>query len=125
MIPTFLISNWRAIAVLVVIGGLGAGLLWYRGEAAQAEAKATQFESAYGILADKVRTQNAAVQDMEAKAAAAAETGRRARAEASGAMDVANRHAAALARAMAAARPVADCLPGEAVRVVRADLAQQ
>jgi hypothetical protein len=109
--------------MLAVVVSLGAGLLWYRGAAARAELEVVEFRAAYNLLAERMRQQNDAVQEWERRAAQAAAAGRKARAEAAGAVEVAKRHADALGRAMAAPRPVGDCLPGEAVRVIRADLA--
>lgn len=120
--PLALVSQWKSIAVLVLIVALGAGLLWYRGEAARAEVEVAQFRGAYDLLAARVAEQNAAVQEWERRAALAAETGRRARAEAAGAVTMARQHADALTRAMAAPRVASECPVREAVQVIRADL---
>ena len=125
--PAWLLANWRAIAALAVTTALGAAVLWYRGEAAIAqagEAKAraslAEFQGAYNLLAAGVKRQNEAVQDLEAKGREAAERGARARAEAAGVVDVAVRSAEALARRMAEPA-VTSCPAGEGLAVVRED----
>ena len=126
-VPAWLLSNWRALAMLVVVCGLGAAVLWYRGEAAISEADAAkargdlvEFQGAYNILAAGVHRQNAAVHDLEAKGREAAERGAKARAEAAGVVDVAVRSAEALARRMREPA-VTECPAGEGLAVVRED----
>ena len=126
--PAWLLGNWRAIAMLVVVGGLGAAVLWYRGEAAVAELETAKARSdlvemtgAYNLLAQSVQRQNAAVNEWETKATEAAQRGAKARAEAVGAVDVAIRHAEALGRRMSEPAGTS-CPAGEGMEIVRADL---
>lgn len=126
-LPPFLAANWRAIAMLVVVGVLGAGLLWYRSEAAVAEletAKArnslVEMTGAYNLLAAVVQRQNAAVNEWEQKATEATQRGAKARAEAQGAVDVAVRSAEALSRRMSEPAGT-NCPAGEGLAIVRED----
>lgn len=133
--PGWLLSNWRAIGSLVVVGGMGLAILYYRGEAAVADVATARAQTAtaeakrdleamtgaYNLLAASVQRQNAAMQELEAAGKEAAERGARARAEASGAVDVAMRSAEALSRRMREPAGT-NCPAGEGLEVVREDL---
>jgi len=120
--------------MLAVVGALGAGLLWYRGAAAVAEASAAkaaektaearrdlaEMTGAYNLLAASVQRQNAAVNEWEQKAAEATARGAKARAEGAVAADVAFRSAEALARRMSEPAGTS-CPAGEGLADVRKD----
>lgn len=119
--PLWLAGNWRAIAMLGVVAALGGGLLWYRGEAAQAELDLAEFRHAYDTLSRSVGTQNEAVLAMERKAEETLRKAAKLRAEAQPKVDAAQKSADSLAGAMRGLRP-AECPTAGAVAVVRKDL---
>ena len=125
--PAWLLSNWRAIGALLVVGVLGGLALYYRGEAAIAELQVARvqrdFEAmrgAYLLLAEKVKTQNAAVNEWERKATEAAERGDKARRDAEIVVGVHMRSAEALSRRMREPAGT-NCPAGEGLAVVRED----
>lgn len=125
--PAWLLSNWRAIGALLVVGVLGGLALYYRGEAAIADLQVARVQrdleamrGAYLLLAEKVKTQNAAMQELEAAGKEAAERGAKARAEAAGVVDVATRSAEALSRRMREPATT-ECPAGEGLAIVRED----
>lgn len=125
--PAWLLSNWRAIGALLIVGVMSGLILYYRGEAAVADAATARAQrdleamrGAYLLLAASVQRQNAAMQELEAAGKEAAAIGARARAEASGAIDVAMRSAEALSRRMREPAGT-NCPAGEGLAVVRED----
>lgn len=120
-LPPFLAANWRAIAMLVVVGALGAGLLWYRGEAAQAELEVAEFRHAYDTLARSVQTQNAEVNRWKETAEKAQQRAATARTKAAPVVEASKRSSEALGAAMRGLRP-AECPTAKAAEVVRSDL---
>lgn len=121
---TLLLANWR-YAVMGLLLAFGV-LQTVRLDSAKADVRAlkaevAQFRAAYDALAASAQRQNAAVNDWQAKAAQAAQAGRRAREESGRVVAEHRRSADALAAAVAA--PAAGLTCGDAVGVVRADLA--
>ena len=104
------------------------GLQTMRLRGAQADVRAVrvelaQAEARISVLGDQIERQNAAVNDWQTKAEQAAQAGRRAREQAA---KVSMHHqASAVALAAAVAAPAAGLTCGDAVGVVRADLAAQ
>lgn len=125
---TWLLMHWRAIGALFVVGVLGGLSLYYRGEAAAADAATARAQrdleamrGAYLLLAGAVQRQNDAVHEWERKSAEAARRGAKARSEAAGAVDVAVRSAEALSRRMREPAGT-NCPAGEGLAIVREDL---
>jgi len=121
---TLLLANWRYVVMALLVAMVGLQTMRLRGAQADIralKAEVAQFRAAYDALTVSVQAQNAAVNDWQAKAAAAAQAGRRAREEAGRVVAVHKRSAVALAAAVAA--PAAGLTCGDAVGVVRADLA--
>jgi len=117
------LANWRMVAIAAAVGLLGLALGISRVQLSSCRLEAAEFRRAYDLLSQAVATQNAAVQAYEQKAAAAAQRGAQARREASGAIEVAQRHAEALERVLRAPRMASECPAGDALAVVRSDLA--
>jgi hypothetical protein len=124
---TWLLMHWRAIGALLVVGALSGLALYYRGEAAAADAATARAQrdleamrGAYLLLAGSVQRQNDAVNEWERKAAEAAHRGAQARSEAAGAVDVAVRSAEALSRRMREPAGT-NCPAGEGLAIVRED----
>jgi len=132
--PAWLLSNWRAIGALLIVGVMSGLILYYRGDAALAQVAAARAETAkakaekeleamrgaYMVLAASVQRQNAALQELEAVAEAAAQRGAKARAEAASVVDVHMRSAEALSRRMREPAET-NCPAGEGLAVVRED----
>ena len=108
-------------ALVAMIGLQTARLRGSQSDARALTAEVAQFRAAYDALAASAQRQNAAVNDWQAKAAQAAQAGRRAREAAGRVVQEHRRSADALAAAVAA--PAAGLTCGDAVGVVRADLA--
>jgi len=122
---TLLLANWR-YAVMGLLLAFGV-LQTVRLDSAKADVRAlkaevAQFRAAYDALTVSVERQNAAVNEWQAKAATAAQAGRRAREEARRVVAEHRRSADALAAAVAA--PAAGLTCGDAVQIVRSDLFQ-
>ena len=118
--PALVALYWKWI----VMAALVAAVLWYRAEAARAELKTAEFKHAYDVLAQQVKHQNDAVQEMEKTSTAVRQRAAAARLEAQGRVDTAKRSADTLAAALSAARAV-ECSSAQAVEVVRKDLVAQ
>ena len=123
---TLLLANWRYVvmAALLAFGVLQTVRLdGAKADVRALKAEVAQFRAAYDALTVSVQRQNQAVNDWQAKAAQAAQTGRRAREEAA---EVAMHHqASAVALAVAVAAPAAGLTCGDAVGVVRDDLRER
>lgn len=121
---TLLLANWRYAVMAALVAMIGLQTARLRGSQSDARAltaEVAQFRAAYDALAASAQRQNAAVNDWQAKAAQAAQAGRRAREAAGRVVQEHRRSADALAAAVAA--PAAGLTCGDAVGVVRADLA--
>lgn len=119
---SFLVANWRILAPLVVFIIAGAAIGISRHQLAGCRLEVAEFRRAYDLLAQSVARQNAAVLDAEKKAEETRQRAARIRAEAAGAVDVATKSADALARVLAAPRPVVECPAAAALDTVREDL---
>jgi phage shock protein A len=123
---TLLLANWRYVVMALLVAMVGLQTMRLRG--AQADVRAVrvelaQAEARISVLGDQIERQNAAVNDWQTKAEQAAQAGRRAREQAA---KVSMHHqASAVALAAAVAAPAAGLTCGDAVGVVRADLAAQ
>lgn len=102
--------------LVLVIGVMGVAHYSLR-------ARLAQCQSWTKTLEDKIDRQNAAVKELEDKAAAAARRGAQARVKAAGVVVAAKRSADSLERDLGAPRPATACPALDALEVVRADLA--
>jgi multidrug resistance efflux pump len=121
----FLARYWRELLVggLLLLAAAAVGVS--RMQVNNCRANLAQFKAAYEQLARSVQTQNDAVLALEKKAAETARRAALARVEAGKAIEVAQRHADALAGFLGAPRVPSECPSADAIKVVRDDLRSQ
>lgn len=93
------------LSIALVLAGLVAWALWERGERLSCEAGRVEITAAYTVLADKVKQRNAAVAQLEARAATAYQAGQRAAIKAEKDAEAAAPEIAALKTDIAATTP--------------------
>ena len=120
---TLLLANWRILGVLALLLAAGAAVGVSRYQLAQCQASRAKIEADYRILSARAEEQNRAVEALEQAAKEAAARARQAREAAAKTVRIAEGKAAGLERALSAPRAASECPAGDAVRVVRADLA--
>jgi len=123
VIPPFLLANWRILAVIGVLLVAGAAVGVSRLQLANCRAALAETRAAHDRLLGVVQQQNAAVERMEREAKDVAAKARRAREAAAATIRTAEGKAKGLETIMATPRAPSECPAGDAVRVIRADLA--
>lgn len=120
-----LLANWRYLVMAALVAAIGVQtvrLRWTQEGLAAAQVQVAAAEARITALGAQIDRQNAAVDEWRAAADRAAQAGRRAREEAA---KVSMHHqASAVALAAAVAAPAAGLTCGDAVGVVREDLAR-
>lgn len=119
----FLLANWRVLALLAVLAVAGAAVGVSRLQVANCRADLATVKAAHDLLLERVRQQNAAVDSMAKAAKEAAARAAQERARAAGTVKIAKDKAANLEHALSAPRQPSECPAGDAVRLIRADLA--
>jgi hypothetical protein len=120
-----ILANWRIFGVLAILLVAGAAVGVSRYQLALCEVRYMRLMVEYKGLVSRAEEQNRAVEALEQAAKEAAARARQAREAAAKTVRIAEGKAASLERALSAPRATSECPAGDAVRVVRADLAAQ
>lgn len=123
MIGTFLLTQWKLVALAAAIVILGGSTFWYRSSALSARQDVVELRHRNEVMARSLEAQNEAVLDFKKKAEIAQKRAAKLQAEAATKSAAARKSADALAKALAGPRPVDSVCPaGGAMEVVREDL---